>query len=325
MADRLDGVLTELLAAQDNETAAMPSSEDVPNTDPAAEGGNDAVTEGTPATENEGAEAPITDGEGQEGGSEVLPESQPDPQIDALTKATEALNGMRGENAQLRQMLEQMQQTMMQQQKAQSEANKVNEEKIAEAILEPPTLDFEQVQYMSDEERQAALSKYNSAVAEYTKKTVMKELQPLVDQYHRQTKEAENAAVKNQLIGSGKFEGFSDDADQIEHIISVTPGLADLPAETRYALGYVINRGVKAMNTVPTSETTDELVARVLKNPDAMKAIEKDRVMRVAQSNKAAPPVAASQGQNNAPALSQNPPKRLDEARAVALKMLGLK
>lgn len=324
MADRLDGVLTELLAAQDNETAAMPSSDDVPNTDPAAEGGNNAVSEGT--TDAGQTEAtPMTEGESTDGSGEVPQTPEAPPLIDPLAEATKALEGIRNENNELRNMLSQMKQMMDQQSKAQSEANKVNEEKIAEAILEPPTLDFEQVQYMSDEERQAALSKYNSAVAEYTKKTVMKELQPLVDQYHRQTKEAENAAVKNQLIGSGKFEGFSDDAEQIEHIISVTPGLADLPAETRYALGYVINRGVKAMNTVPTSETTDELVARVLKNPDAMKAIEKDRVMRVAQSNKAAPPVAASQGQSNAPALSNNPPKRLDEARALALKMMGLK
>lgn len=325
MAERLDGVLSELLAAQENEPATSTSTEDVPTTDPAAEGGNDAVTEGTTETANEGAEAPITDGEGQEGGSEALPNPTPDPQIEALAKATEALNGMRGENAQLRQMLEQMQQTMMQQQKAQSEANRANEEAIAQAITEPPVFDFESVQYMSDAERQDALAKYNSAMADYTKQNIMKELQPIVDQYHRQTKEAAEAEVKNRLIGSGKFEGFSEDAEQIEKIIKATPGLSDLPPETKYALGYVINRGVKAMNTVPHTESAEELVARVLKNPDAMKAIEKERATRIANSNRNAPPVSASQGQSNAPALSNNPPKRLDEARALALKMMGLK
>lgn len=329
MAERLDGVLSELLAAQ-NETAPEPTPEEISTTEPAAEGGNDAVTEGTTEaamTEEGTAPAPpITEGEVQDNGGEVPPTPAPDPQVEALARATEAINGVQRENQELRATLQRMQQMMEQQQRAQHEANRANEEAIAEAVLEPPVLDFEAVQYMSDAERQNALAKYNTAMAEYTKQGIMKELQPIVDQYQRQTKEAADTAVKNQLIGSGKFEGFSEDAEQIEKIISSTPGLSDLPPETRYALGYVINRGVKAMNTKPAApESVDSLVARVLQNPEAMKAIEKERVSRIAQSNRSAPPVAASQGQANAPALSQNPPANLNEARARAFKMLGLK
>ena len=329
MAERLDGVLSELLAAQANEPA--PTPEEVPNTEPAAEGGNEAVTEGTTETamteEAEvPAETPITEEQATEESDEVSQIPAPDPQIEALAKATEALNGVRGENEQLRAMLQQMQQAMMQQQQAQQEANKANEEAIASATLEPPTLDFERVQYLDDAERTAELSKYYNAMAEYTRQVVMKDLQPVVDQYNRQTKEAADAAVKNQLISSGRFEGFNEDAAQIDKIISSTPGLSDLPPETKYALGYVINRGVKAMNAKPAApETTEQLVARVLKNPEAMKAIEKERVTKLAQANKSAPPIAASQGQSNAPAISPNPPKTLDEARAKALKIFGLR
>ena len=235
------------------------------------------------------------------------------------------VNGLRGENQQLRAALQQMRQQMLNQQKAQQEANRANEEKIASAVLEPPKLDFNQVQYMNDEERNAALAQYNNAVADYAKRSVMKDLQPIVDQYNRQTKEAADAAVKNQLMGSGKFEGFSENSDQIEKIVRSTPGLSELPPEIKYALGYVINRGVQSMNAKPAPpETAEQLVARVMNNPEAMKALEKQRVTKIAQANKAAPPVAASQGQNNAPAVAPNPPQNLDEARARARKIFGL-
>ena len=334
MAERLDGVLSELLAAQANEPSPTP---EVPNTDPAAEGGNETIpeevqsddisSESTPdevQTEEEISPIPAEETPAESGEVPQMPTV--DPQIDALAKATEALTASQAEVGQLRAMMEQMQNLMMQQQKAQQEANKANEEAIASATLEPPTLDFERVQYLDDAERTAELSKYYNAMAEYTRQVVMKDLQPVVDQYNRQTKEAADAAVKNQLISSGRFEGFSDEAEHIENIIRSTPGLAELPPETKYALGYVINRGVKAMNAKPAApETTEQLVARVLKNPEAMKAIEKERVTKLAQANKSAPPIAASQGQSNAPAISPNPPKTLDEARAKALKIFGLR
>ena len=334
MAERLDGVLSELLAAQANEPSPTP---EVPNTDPAAEGGNETIpeevqsddisSEGTPdevQTEEEISPIPAEEAPAESGEVPQMPTV--DPQIDALAKATEALTASQAEVGQLRAMMEQMREMMTQQQKAQQEANKANEEAIASATLEPPTLDFERVQYLSDDERSEELRKYNNAMAEYTRQTIMKELQPMVDQYQKQTKEAENAAVKNQLISSGKFKGFAEEAEHIESIIRSTPALANLAPEQRYALGYVINRGVQAMNAKPAApETVEQLVAKVLQNPEAMKAIEKERVTKLAQANKSAPPIAASQGQSNAPAISPNPPKTLDEARAKALKIFGLR
>ena len=56
----------------------------------------------------------------------------------------------------------------------------------------------------------------------------------------------------------------------------------------------------------------------------SMKAIEKERVARIAAANRQAPPVAASQGQSNAPAVAQNAPQDFNEARARARKIFGL-
>lgn len=339
MAERLDGVLSELLAAQENEPATSTLPEEVPNTEPAAEGGNEALSEGTTGeaqqeTAAEPATAPTTANEVKDEGGEVPTQPQPNQQIEVLSKVAQALNGLRGqnqqlngENQQLRASLAQAQQMMESLKKAQDEANRMNEEKVAMATLEaPPIPDIENVQYMSDEERKAAFSKYGSAVAEYSKKSVMKDLQPIVDEYHRRTKEAADTAARNKIAASGRLKGFVEDGAQIDKIIAATPGLSELPPETKYALGYVINRGVKSMNEKPPApETAEQLVQRVLSNPEAMKALEKERVAKIAASNKAAPPLAASQGQNNAPAVAPKPPSNLAEAREKALKIFGLK
>lgn len=331
MAERLDDVLAELMASQDNNPASF-TDEAQPTEPVPAEGGNEAPTEDVPVepmAEEQGDTPPApaeasTDQNGEASG-EVPPAPAVNPQMEALARATEAENGLRSENAQLREALQQMQQMTAQTQQAAQEANQRNEEAVASAVLKPPVIDFNTVQYLGEEERRQAIEQYGSAMADYAKQSIMQELQPMVDHFRRQTKEAEDAAVRNQLGGAGGLEGFTDDLQQIENIIAKTPAIAALPPETRYALGYVINRGVKAMNAKPAEpEGVDALVARVLENPEAMKAIEKERVSRIAAANRQAPPVAASQGQNNAPAVAQNAPQDFNEARARARKIFGL-
>ena len=331
MAERIDGVLSELLAAQASKEDAAPASEIVPNTESApAEGGDNADKgENNPEAATNGAlpesvgEAPMSAEEDAPEGGEVPPREAIDPRIEAIAKATESIDGLRSENRQLRQMLTQMQGAIQQMQKAQAEANQKNEETIASTVLEaPPSFDFEQAQFLDDEERKTVLSQYGTAMAEYAKKSVMKEIQPIVEQYQRQTKEAEDAAVKNKIAASGKLAGFVEDGEQIEKIIRSTPELSSMPPEKKYILGYVINRGVKAMNAPSEApETVEQLVARVIANPEAMKAIEKERAAKIAAANKSAPPIAASQGQNNAPAVAPNPPQTMEEARERAKRM----
>lgn len=333
MAERIDGVLEELLTAQNNEPML-----ETPNTESSPQGGDDelakepaseeAATAGAEAASNgeEGAvsQLPTAEKEGTIEGGEVPPTSTPTAPINELAKITEEIGALRQQNARLQTMMMQLQKREAQSQQIQKEANQKNEEAVNSALIEPPTLDIEHVQYLSEAERAQAMSKYSAAMAEYTRASLMKELQPIVDQYNRQTKEAADAAVRNQMAGSGRFEGFSEDAEQIEKIISATPGLSELPPETKYALGYVINRGVKAMNTAPAApETAEELVARVLQNPEAMKALEKERVTKIAAANKNAPTLGASQGQSTAPAVAPNPPQTLSEAREWAFKNFG--
>lgn len=321
MAERLDDVLAELMASQEVAPEAEPA--EAQPTEPApAEGGENA-----PEGEMTGESTPAPASEekvGTEGG-EVPSTPAPDPQMEAVARTAQIVDGQQAEIAQLREALQQMQQMTAQTQQAAQEANRRNEEAIADVVLKPPVLDLNAVQYLGEEERKHAIEQYGSAMADYAKQSIMKDLQPMVDHFKRQTKEAEDARVRNVLGGVGGLEGFNDSLEQIENIIAKTPALTNLPPETRYALGYVINRGVQAMNAKPAEpEGVESLVARVLENPEAMKAIEKERVARIAAANRQAPPVAASQGQSNAPAVAQNAPQDFNEARARARKIFGL-
>lgn len=325
MAERLDDVLAELMASQGDEPA-MTTDEAQPTEPAPAEGGNEAPAEET-SGEPMAEEPPAESSENPVGQADSASPTPPtaDPRMEAILRSTEAVESLRNENAQLREAMARMQQMTAQTQQAAQEANRANEEAVVAAVLKPPVLDFNSVQYLGEDERKLAIEQYGSAMADYAKQSIMQELQPMVDHFKRQTKEAEDAAVRNQLGGQGGLEGFNDNIQQIENIIAHLPAIANLPADSRYALGYVINRGVQAMNAKPAEpESVDQLVAKVLQNPEAMKAIEKDRVARIAAANKQAPPVAASQGQSNAPAVAQNAPQDFNEARARARKIFGL-
>ena len=303
MADNLNDVLAEIMAEQQasepitNEGSAEPSS-----------------VEETPAAEIE----------------------QPAPETAPQTAETPMLeqNSAEVANGQLQQVLEQNQQLMTlvnqlkgaleQTQNTAKEMNQANEEKIVQTLTEPPTLDFEALAYMSDEERMAEQARYTAAMAEFMKQTVSSELAPIKQEYERQTREAEEQKIISAFANDPKFEGFRDEEQNIKTILGNVPELASLPADKRYFLGYLINRGAKDVQKPKVEESTESLVQRVLSNPEALKAIEKQRAAQQATVNRTAPPVTASQGQSNAPALSDDPPLTLADASAQVRKAFGL-
>nr|DAU40357.1 MAG TPA: hypothetical protein [Caudoviricetes sp.] len=236
---------------------------------------------------------------------------------------------MRQENEQLKDIVAQLKGVIPQFQNALQQQSQAAENTIVEEVIEPPVFDVENVQYLSDDERRAATAKYSSAMADYARKTVlgevMKEMQPIVDNYKRQTAEAADMTARNRIRSSKGFEDFDDYGDAIDRIAANTPGFDGIDPEMKYALSYMINRGINAMNQKPETETTEMLVERVKNNPDALRALEEMRVKQVAEKNAAVPPVTASQGSATAPAVKPEPPQSLEEATERAYKMLGLR
>lgn len=318
MAERLDDVLTELLAQQSQEgTPSEPAPETTPaeaaRTEPTAEP-EQAPTEPAAAPAEPAAPAPQTEA---------------NPGAELLNRIGSDYERMRQENEQLKDIVAQLKGVIPQFQNALQQQSQAAENTIVEEVIEPPVFDVENVQYLSDDERREATAKYSSAMADYARKTVlsevMKEMQPIVDNYKRQTREAADMTARNRIRSSKGFEDFDDYGDAIDRIAANTPGFDGIDPEMKYALSYMINRGINAMNQKPETETTEMLVERVKKNPDALRALEEMRVKQVAEKNAAVPPVTASQGSATAPAVKPEPPQSLEEATERAYKMLGLR
>lgn len=322
MAERLDDVLTELLAQQSQEgTPSEPAPDTAPTeaaqTEPTAEPVQ-APTEPAAAPAEPAAEP-----------AAPAPQAEANPGAELLNRIGSDYERMRQENEQLKDIVAQLKGVIPQFQNALSQQSQAAENTIVEEVIEPPVFDVENVQYLSDDERRAATAKYSSAMADYARKTVlgevMKEMQPIVDNYKRQTAEAADMTARNRIRSSKGFEDFDDYGDAIDRIAANTPGFDGIDPEMKYALSYMINRGINAMSQKPETETTEMLVERVKNNPDALRALEEMRVKQVAEKNAAVPPVTASQGSATAPAVKPEPPQSLEEATERAYKMLGLR
>ena len=318
MAERLDDVLTELLAQQSQEGTP---SEPAPETTPAEAAQTEPTAEPVQAP-TEPAAAPTEP-------AAPAPQTEANPGAELLNRIGSDYERMRQENEQLKDIVAQLKGVIPQFQNALSQQSQAAENTIVEEVIEPPVFDVENVQYLSDDERREATGKYSSAMADYARKTVlsevMKEMQPIVDNYKRQTREAADMTARNRIRSSKGFEDFDDYGDAIDRIAANTPGFDGIDPEMKYALSYMINRGINAMNQKPETETTEMLVERVKKNPDALRVLEEMRVKQVAEKNAAVPPVTASQGSATAPAVKPEPPQSLEEATERAYKMLGLR
>lgn len=322
MAERLDDVLTELLAQQSQEGTP---SEPAPETTPAEA----AQTEPTAEPEQAPTEPAAAPAEPAAETAAPAPQAEANPGAELLNRIGSDYERMRQENEQLKDIVAQLKGVIPQFQNALQQQSQAAENTIVEEVIEPPVFDVENVQYLSDDERREATAKYSSAMADYARKTVlsevMKEMQPIVDNYKRQTREAADMTARNRIRSSKGFEDFDDYGDAIDRIAANTPGFDGIDPEMKYALSYMINRGINAMNQKPETETTEMLVERVKKNPDALRVLEEMRVKQVAEKNAAVPPVTASQGSATAPAVKPEPPQSLEEATERAYKMLGLR
>lgn len=322
MAERLDDVLTELLAQQSQEGTP---SEPAPETTPAEA----AQTEPTAEPEQAPTEPAAAPAEPAAETAAPAPQTEANPGAELLNRIGSDYERMRQENEQLKDIVAQLKGVIPQFQNALQQQSQAAENTIVEEVIEPPVFDVENVQYLSDDERRAATAKYSSAMADYARKTVlgevMKEMQPIVDNYKRQTAEAADMTARNRIRSSKGFEDFDDYGDAIDRIAANTPGFDGIDPEMKYALSYMINRGINAMSQKPETETTEMLVERVKNNPDALRALEEMRVKQVAEKNAAVPPVTASQGSATAPAVKPEPPQSLEEATERAYKMLGLR
>ena len=232
-------------------------------------------------------------------------------------RAAESMRVLQEENARLRAAVQQ------QGAQAQQMAQAVVEDK-APKVPVMPVFDSSRMGYMDETARKSYEDQYGQQMAEYIRYQMAEELAPLRENYERQKAQAEREAAIGSLRNSGRMQGFDEALPQIERILEQMPSLAaEQDAQKRYTMGYLINRGLEAVNA-PAQRAAADVAKEAMANPEVMRLIEAERARAAAEKNAAAVPQSASTGASTAPATPQNRPQNLGEARTLLQKAFGL-
>lgn len=323
MADNLNDVLSEALA----ELNAQGQTD---NTAPEANASDTNVPEATTTDNVPAANTPEAQAQTQ---TQAVPETQPQntsaqtpasntesAAVDGLSKAAEALSQSQQQNSQLAQQLKEAL-------AAQQQQSQTSQTAIENAVTEQPTVkfDFSELQYLDDSERAAKLSDYMTQLAQSTRESVLKEFEPVINDYKNRQRSAEDEAVMTSISGSGKFPDFKDREGEIKNVINNTPQLQNMEPEQKYTLAYLISKGVQSMNTQSKPRSVDDMVNEISGNPEAMKVLESRRAKNISDTNRDVPIISASSsGTANIPANQEKRPSTLKEAYEQSRKSFGL-
>lgn len=179
----------------------------------------------------------------------------------------------------------------------------------------PPLPDFAALAVVGEDTLREATRRYAEAIEGYVARQVERRAAPLIVEHQAQL---EGAAAREKLSKSPEYEGFADNLERIETIIEKIRLLRSLPAEERYILAYLIDRGQRA-GTRPTGQ---ELVDALLADREAMRLYEARRLSELERG--AALPVFTSEGGRAMPANLPKKPKNIEQAGRAARKYFGL-
>lgn len=295
------------VAAEENSagTPAEMAQQETPAAQPNAEApAAQAMAQQSQTAPNEGVQA-------------QAPNAQPDAaQPDRMAMAMQLIEALRSENARLMAQNQQQAQAMQQQSQAAEAAmeNSVTTPQI-------PQLNFRELQYMSDEEQQDAISQWQKAVAESTLAQVRGEIDPIRKDYEDKRRIAENDAARSSIFRDSRFPDFEANSADIERI-AATADFQNMSPERRYLYSGLIARGLK--HDPSAQPTTDEIVQMALSNPDVLRAIETRRAQEVQKKNDSLPVLSASSGLGGANPVPENSVKTKEELEARMKQRFGL-
>lgn len=268
--------------------------------EPAAEPASPVQEEAVQETAEEVQTAPAVD--------HAQPEETPAPAVaaqqavpDQSAMMLQLIEALRHENAQLRQAVGAGQTAVRQQ-------SELAEEAAAESVTEPqiPSLNFRELQYMSDEEQAAALMQWQTAVMEGAAQKAMKSVDPIRQDYEAKQRQAADEAARSTISGRADFSDFTSNSANIERIAAL-PEFQSMKPETRYMIAALAARGI-ANNPAnkPAAPTTEQIIEMAYANPDVIRAIETRRAQEVQKKNDELPVLGASSGMGAANPIPEN-------------------
>lgn len=234
-----------------------------------------------------------------------------------LASAMQIIKSLRERNAQLEQMQQEQGAAMKQQ-------TQMAENAIEQSITAPqiPQIDFSQLQYMNDDERNAAMTAWQNAIMEQAAAKVRAEFAPVKADYEEKTRAAAENAAKNAIFGDARFADFAGNSADIDRI-AASPVFKGATPEQKYLYAGLIARGMK--HNPSAKPSTDEILQMAMSNPDVLKAIETRRAQEVRDKNAELPVLSASSGMSGANPLPQNKVTTREELDARMKARFGLK
>lgn len=213
---------------------------------------------------------------------------------------------LQAQNAQLAQQVQQAQNTVQEQsQLAQNAVDTAAEQ----PTINVPVLDFNEMQYDDDETRARKMADWQNAMVQMISDQVDRQragqLQPIIEDWQRNKRIAEDEAAKAQIWGDARFAGFKDRDAQIQQIIGANKEFDGMEAKRKYLLAGLIDRGLN-QSAAPTAEE----IANLYRNsPDAQRIIDSERARTIAERNNQIPTIQPSSGLSTANAIPDEAPK----------------
>ena len=244
------------------------------------------------------------------------PAQEPPPQQPAVTPEL-MLNQMHGELQMLRQQNQQLQQALQQQ-------SDVQRQNIVEEVLAPPQLDLSNIAFDDENTIAAKQNDYAMQMAEYMKKTMMKDLSPFIQQAKDGIAQKEKSDALASLSALPDMQDLNEMLPQIENIIAKNNALAssDMPVDEKYVTAYLIASGINAKGK-KNEMTAEKFMEYYDSNQELRDIIDKRRVQEI-KGGQGVPPLSASNGAVNAALNIPKTPTNFSEAHELSKKLLGL-
>jgi len=194
-----------------------------------------------------------------------------------------------------------------------------------EDMTAPPVFDWDGMEFEDEETRRQKFSEYQTAHDDYLKQSLLRELEPTLKYAREAQQEQEQTNAISQLKREPKFEDIESYMPKIKQVMKAAPQFFT-GEDTAVDLlnGYLIAKGIAAIETPQRERTPEELVKAVMSNPDAAALIEQQRIAKL-ENNQDVPTMSASMGAGNAALNTQSRPKDFKESKNMLQRLLGLK
>ena len=242
--------LDEALAAARAEVEARESAQEAPVQE-------EAVVEEAPAEEVPAQTEEVV----PEQDAATVPEQSGMGELDMLRQQ------LAQQNAAMQQMQAQLMQAQQAMQGMQQQVQETNQSAAQEVVTEmmtPPTFDVASIMYASEEEQRAASQKFVDDTMKYTRQEIMKELQPVLNDFNAREADVQRRNAKDIYRNNAQYAGFQDREAWMEQILEKNPELKNLPMNKQYEIAYLITQGVDAVKArdnpppAPAPKTIDQ-------------------------------------------------------------------